>query len=324
MTQWYVKELSQLTHISVQTLHHYDRIGLLKPSLRLANGYRVYSEKDLSKLQQIISLKFFGFELSQINELLSTDIDLIDHLSTQSKLLEEKAQSMLEASQTLKKIIANCNHDKPMTWETMVQLIEIYRATQQLEKTWVGKVFNQDELNLYAHFEQDLKTRFTENEIAHFEKERASIIDEIDANLDKDPASNFGFHLAKRGMDWSNKFYGKKYRTLAINIWQKGYKSDYLNQIKTDYINLVDQKLSHENVAWFDKAVEHYYITRIAEALNQIETQPHEKILTLWHALLVEMYGNDAFPREELISLIMNDDRISKSAKNWLGQILTL
>ncbi len=57
MTQWYVKELSKLTHISVQTLHHYDRIGLLKPSLRLANGYRVYSEKDLSKLQQIISLK---------------------------------------------------------------------------------------------------------------------------------------------------------------------------------------------------------------------------------------------------------------------------
>ncbi|HCK8789521.1 TPA: MerR family DNA-binding transcriptional regulator, partial [Legionella pneumophila] len=43
MTQWFVKDLSQLTAVSVQTLHHYDRIGLLKPSLRLANGYRVYS-----------------------------------------------------------------------------------------------------------------------------------------------------------------------------------------------------------------------------------------------------------------------------------------
>ncbi|HAT9096872.1 TPA: MerR family DNA-binding transcriptional regulator, partial [Legionella pneumophila subsp. pneumophila] len=60
MTQWFVKDLSQLTSVSVQTLHHYDRIGLLKPSLRLANGYRVYSEKDLLKLQQIIALKFFG------------------------------------------------------------------------------------------------------------------------------------------------------------------------------------------------------------------------------------------------------------------------
>ncbi len=322
MTQWYVKELSKLTHISVQTLHHYDRIGLLKPSLRLANGYRVYSEKDLSKLQQIISLKFFGFELSQINDLLSTDIDLIDHLSTQSQLLEEKAQSMLEASQTLKIIVSNCSHDKPITWETIVQLIEIYRVTQQLEKTWVGKVFNQDELSLYARFEQELKTRFTESEITQFEKERADIIDEIDANLDKEPSSDFGFNLAKRGMDWSHKFYGTKYRSLAINIWQKGYKSDYLHQIKTDYINLIDQKLSHENVAWFDKAVEHYYITRMAKALNQIETQPPEKVLKLWNALLMEIYGDDAIPRDDLINLIMNDDRFSKSAKDWLQQIL--
>ncbi len=47
MTQWYVKDLSKLTNVSVQTLHHYDRIDLLKPSVRLANGYRVYSENEV-------------------------------------------------------------------------------------------------------------------------------------------------------------------------------------------------------------------------------------------------------------------------------------
>src|SRR5580692_7089104 len=102
MTQWYVKELSKLTQVSVQTMHHYDRIGLLEPSVRLANGYRLYSEKDLLKLQQIIALKFFGFELSQIKVLLSTDVDMIDHFSVQSQLLEEKAKTLFEASQTLK------------------------------------------------------------------------------------------------------------------------------------------------------------------------------------------------------------------------------
>ena len=50
MTQWYVKDLSKLTGISVQTLHHYDRIDLLKPSARLSNGYRIYSEKDLLRI----------------------------------------------------------------------------------------------------------------------------------------------------------------------------------------------------------------------------------------------------------------------------------
>ena len=66
MAQWRIKEISDLTKISVRTLHHYDKIGLLKSSMRESNGYRWYSEGDLAKLQQIIALKFFGFSLGQI------------------------------------------------------------------------------------------------------------------------------------------------------------------------------------------------------------------------------------------------------------------
>src|SRR5476649_2120319 len=102
MTQWYVKDLSKLTQVSVQTLHHYDRIGLLQPSIRLANGYRVYSEKDLLKLQQIIALKFFGFELSQVKLLLNKDVDIRERFAQQSQFLDEKAKMLFEASQTLK------------------------------------------------------------------------------------------------------------------------------------------------------------------------------------------------------------------------------
>jgi DNA-binding transcriptional MerR regulator len=80
MAQWYVKDLSKLTHVSVQTLHHYDKIGLLKPSLRHTNGYRIYSEMDLVRLQQIIALKFFGFELLQIKNILLSESDVIGHL----------------------------------------------------------------------------------------------------------------------------------------------------------------------------------------------------------------------------------------------------
>ncbi len=68
MAKWYVKDLSKLTGVSVQTLHHQDKINLLKPSLRLSNGYRIYSEEDLLRLQQIVALKFFGFELTSISE----------------------------------------------------------------------------------------------------------------------------------------------------------------------------------------------------------------------------------------------------------------
>lgn len=85
MTHWYVKDLSKLTSVTVQTLHHYDKIGLLTPSLRGANGYWVYSEKDLVKLQQIIALKFFGFELSHIKRLLDGQFEVRDHFALQAQ-----------------------------------------------------------------------------------------------------------------------------------------------------------------------------------------------------------------------------------------------
>ncbi len=92
MTHWYVKDLSKLTKVSVQTLHYYDKLNLLKPSLRLDNGYRLYSEADLLKLQQILALKFFGFELSQIKALLASSVDVIEHFIVQSQFLQKKQQ----------------------------------------------------------------------------------------------------------------------------------------------------------------------------------------------------------------------------------------
>jgi hypothetical protein len=49
--------------VTVRTLHHYDRLGLLKPSAYTGSGYRLYRESDLARLQQIVTLKFIGFSL---------------------------------------------------------------------------------------------------------------------------------------------------------------------------------------------------------------------------------------------------------------------
>ena len=48
-----IKETAQISGVSVKTLHHYDKIGLLSP-LKAANGYRIYSEADLERLQIIL------------------------------------------------------------------------------------------------------------------------------------------------------------------------------------------------------------------------------------------------------------------------------
>ena len=96
--KWYVKELSKLTGVSVRTLHHYDNVNLLKPSERLENGYRKYSEEDLLKLQQIIALKSFGFKLMHIRNILLKNISLIDNLKNQTIFLKGKAKSLYTTS----------------------------------------------------------------------------------------------------------------------------------------------------------------------------------------------------------------------------------
>jgi DNA-binding transcriptional MerR regulator len=312
MTKWYVKELSKLTHVSVQTLHHYDRIGLLKPSIRLANGYRLYSEKDLLKLQQIIALKFFGFQLSQIKRLLSTDVDMIEHFSVQSQFLEEKAKTLFEASNTLKSIISECSHDKSISWETIIKLIEIYRMTQQLEKTWAGKALSQEELKQYASFEQSLKTKFTTDEQSIFEQSWDNLVNDVNKNLTKDPTSDLGITLGKRCMEWVNSLYGNEYNALRTAIWEKGFKGGHIG---------AEHNLSSEAIAWLDKAIDAYYRDRIYTVLGKVETHPHE-VIKAWEELLTDMYGNQQVLKDALFNEAMSDDKISQTAKNWLKKYI--
>lgn len=168
MTQWFVKDLSKLTGISVQTLHHYDRINLLKPSARLPNGYRVYSERDLLQLQQIIALKFFGFELSKIKALLTGNAGALEHFAIQAQLLEQKANTLFDASKALKSIVSDVADDKSIPWETILKLIEVYRMTQQLEHPWVKEIFTPDELKQYVAFQTELKINSTPEQKAAF------------------------------------------------------------------------------------------------------------------------------------------------------------
>ncbi len=65
-----IKELAELTGVSVRTLHHYDKIGLLVPQKDDWNGYRIYSEKDVDKLQQILFFKELDFPLKKIQQIL--------------------------------------------------------------------------------------------------------------------------------------------------------------------------------------------------------------------------------------------------------------
>src|SRR6516225_9359805 len=65
-----VGELARRTGLTVRTLHHYDEIGLLRPSLHTEAGYRLYTRGDVARLQQVLSLRQLGFALEEIRDCL--------------------------------------------------------------------------------------------------------------------------------------------------------------------------------------------------------------------------------------------------------------
>src|SRR5215469_14340794 len=65
-----VGELARRTGLTIRTLHHYDEIGLLRPSLHTEAGYRLYTAADVARLQQVLSLRQLGFSLEEIRDCL--------------------------------------------------------------------------------------------------------------------------------------------------------------------------------------------------------------------------------------------------------------
>ncbi|MFA1385208.1 MerR family transcriptional regulator [Legionella pneumophila] len=315
MKQWYAKELAKLAQVSVRTLHHYDKIGLLKPSLRQANNYRLYSEKDLLRLQQIIALKFFGFELSQIQKLLTRNDNAPDSLAMQSRFLREKAASLMEASAILDRISQDCSNNKSIPWKKVIELIEVYKMTQQLEDAWVKEIFTPDELKDYAKFETELKTNSTPEQKEMFEKNWFHLVEEFKNSLHNDPNSETGIRLGKKLMDWVNSLYGKKYAHLRTKKFEKGFAEGR---------GLEEHGLTPEIVAWMDKAMDAYLKQRVYAILDNVGKISSSELLQSWNQLMEEICGEQGDKKSAITAIALEDEKISQEAKEWLKSVYEL
>ena len=112
---YHIKEAAQLSGVSVKTLYHYDKIGLLVP-LKSENGYRIYSQEDLERLQVILYYKYLGFSLEKIAELLKEEkTDLLPHLARQLDYLTRERQHLDTLILTLQKTIQEQKGEIKMT-----------------------------------------------------------------------------------------------------------------------------------------------------------------------------------------------------------------
>ena len=90
-----VGAVARMAGVTVRTLHHYDEIGLLRPTGRSEAGYRRYTEVDLERLQRILFYRELEFGLDQIKEAMADgDADALDHLRRQHRLLQDRIERL--------------------------------------------------------------------------------------------------------------------------------------------------------------------------------------------------------------------------------------
>lgn len=111
-----VKQLSQLAGVTPRTLHHYDEIGLLKPSRIGENGYRYYGEEALLKLQQILFYRELDFPLDEIRRIMGRrDFDLLGALQDHREALQKQAERLDQLLVTVDNTIQHIKGEKLMS-----------------------------------------------------------------------------------------------------------------------------------------------------------------------------------------------------------------
>ena len=140
-----VKEVSRITGVSVRTLHHYDAIGLLKPTQVTEAGYRLYDDSALARMQSILLFRQLQFPLKEIRIILdSPDFDPMEALSQQVHLLEMKRDH-------LEQLISHAREIQRTGVFTMdfskFDTSEIERYTEEAKQKWGST-------NAWQEFEQ--------------------------------------------------------------------------------------------------------------------------------------------------------------------------
>lgn len=139
---WKIGELAKQTGITVRTLHHYHHIGLLSPSEFTESGHRLYTGDDISRLQQIISLKQLGFSLEEIKVIMEKpDYDPLQVVKAQMERVKEQIELQEQLYRELELLYSMLSSKEEIGAEKFIKLIEVihlnvqnYFTTEQLEK----------------------------------------------------------------------------------------------------------------------------------------------------------------------------------------------
>ena len=192
MRGYRVREFANLAGVTVRTLHHYDRLAVLCPK-RSESGYRLYSMRDLERLEQIVALKFLGLPLKEIKALLDREVrHLPEVLRSQRLALEEKRNGLDQAIRAIRDAEQAIAAGKSANAQVLAKLIEVIEMQENTE--FMNKYYSAEAQAKLA----EKRKEWTPELQAEATRAWTELFRDVEAALDEDPRSEKAQSLAAR------------------------------------------------------------------------------------------------------------------------------
>lgn len=149
-------KFAKLANVTERTIRYYDKIGLLKPSFVMKNGYRRYTQSDLLKLQKILSLKHMGFSLEEIYPMVSKEQNIKESFSMQIDLLDTQIKHLQVIRDSMESLVQNVD-EKNIDWNQIISLLQMF----DIESSIVEQYKNSNNLNVRISLHDQFSTNKT-------------------------------------------------------------------------------------------------------------------------------------------------------------------
>lgn len=154
---------ARMANVTLRTIRYYDKQDILKPSFVSEGGARFYTDKDFARLQQILLLKYLGFSLEDIREMLIDDTDyhfMLNSLNIQLKLVQDRIEQMQLVETAIRDTSEAIKKEHTIDWNHMLNLIHLTGMEKSLKNQYQNASNISARINLHHLYSQNQKGWF--------------------------------------------------------------------------------------------------------------------------------------------------------------------
>jgi DNA-binding transcriptional MerR regulator len=244
-SKYTVKQLAELAGVSVRTLHLYDELGLLKPSVRTEAKYRLYGQQELLRLQQILFYKELDIPLQEIRDILDDpDFDLIKALEGHRSALKKRRERLGALLSTIDKTIYKLKGGK-------MKDEELYEGLpKEKADAWRSEAIEKYGEEAVLRSEKSLKS-LGKDGLEALKAESEAIRNDLVSLVNTDPYGQQVQELIARHYATIEKYWGRA-------PGAEGYRGLAQLYVNDERFTLVNGKPNREYALFMQKAMDYY------------------------------------------------------------------